>query len=157
MFDFLSLIKSKADFKLAKSSEVNDQVEIEKLFSIIYLLLLFLYTRLVYFLTQFWPFSLFWRNKNFHFENRFLSRALDKIEVCLKKMNKPFEIVCIDEDRDFYNFTGKFSKRGKFLTNEELEKQMLTLFNFDASQIFVRSAKQNLRRILIDKEALNED
>ncbi len=156
MFKTTTFVRSSNDFKLSGIVDVLEKDNLTKFFIVFFLISFFLYTKLIYLLTRFWPFSLFWRKKYFHYDNRFISKASNMIEETLKKVHKPFYVVGAGGDGHFYMILGRFIEKNKSFVNKKTEVLIKDLFGLSYGQVFVRTGKYRFREILLDRESLEK-
>ena len=154
MFKITTFLRSKDDFKLVGIIDRKQENEIVKLIAVISLILWFLYTKLIFFLTRYYPFSHYWKKKMFHYDNRFLYKATIMIEEAINKLKKPFYIVGAGGDNYFYTFWGRFTNKKKYLPNYKTEAIIKKKFGLDDGDVFVRMGKHKFREILLDRNLL---
>lgn len=115
----------------------------------------YLYQLFISFLTRYWPFSTLWLDKMAHYRNRHIKDIMFELERALKKANMPFTVYGVAGNDEFYMLLGKFSRRRTYLTNPKLERFIKKLFNMSDGEVYVRSTKYSVRRILIDRHVVN--
>lgn len=104
------------------------------------------------FLTRFWPFSLFWTDKMFHYRYRFYLKTLKIIEKEAERLKMQTSIVNTEEMANFICYHCKFSQN----TFDNLNKDQLPFLsaiekrlNFVPESIYLHDSKEPLTKLLL--------
>jgi hypothetical protein len=121
------------------------------LFEFARLLVFWVYVKAVYQLTRFWPFSLFWQNKTFHYDHRYLYEVVDNVEEYLEKNHFDFSVKECSENEYFFQIKGKFTKHKRAFGTEELEARVRKAFAKEHDSVFVRTDEPGVHTIMLSK------
>lgn len=103
------------------------------------------------FLTRYYPFSLLFRERIFHYDNRYYKFARKIIEDEMKKDKKPILIDEGDQDGYFYTLIGKFTKAKVIDPDENILHTIESKLRLPKNSIFIRRDDAKTIRFLIPK------
>ncbi len=101
------------------------------------------------FLTQYPPFSYFWKDRFFHYENNDIRESRKKINNIVKDFVRDFDIRIVDRDQYFLTIIGKFSYTNKKLRVKELQK--IITERLEKEDIFLRPLDKGFVKILVKR------
>lgn len=105
-------------------------------------------------ITKYFPFSLLYQDKLFHFQHRLLRKIIYKIEADLRKKKKPILFLTNSWDRYFLTINGQISKNTK-ITDKELKTGIMRSLKLEDTDIFVRRRSSKIISLLIARERIN--
>lgn len=114
-------------------------------------LMLFTYIGVLFFryLSRYYPFSLFFRNRLFHYQNRDLNQLLILVERASESIGTPFKVMRLDTDQYFYNFIGNFIKCRKKISFEKVLKSISSSLETSQNNLYIRFTNDGLHKIMI--------
>lgn len=121
-FLFRLEIVFKGEIKRDKNNEWIYHLFLIPIISLITLILLL--TKGFAYLTRYYPFSLFCRNKLFHYHNRYINKLLDIIDFYTIATGNQFEIIIGDQDNYFCYLIGVFKKKPEDSYIEDLKTKI---------------------------------
>ena len=109
------------------------------------------YADFMQYLTKYPPFSFFWKDRFFHFDNRDIRDSREKINEITKGLVQYFDVSGVERNQYFLTLYGKFSYRNKKIRvknareiiKEKLEKEDMTLYPY----------KKDFIKILVKRKA----
>lgn len=99
--------------KLFYTDEELKELSFKELWRLLDLYLILRFTPILTYLTRYPPFSFFWQDRFFHYENWDIRFSREKIEEVLFRFGYGIKIIYIDRDQYFLTLSGKFVRLGK--------------------------------------------
>lgn len=99
-----------------------------------------LFARLMYRLTRFWPFSLVFTDRPFHYRNRYITQGRNVIYKECRKAGFDTELLFAQGDQYFFVYSMSiFTKKRKLLPIlEKIKEPLAKVFDTDPNFIYVR-------------------
>ena len=105
-------------------------------------------------LTKYYPFSLLYQDKLFHYQHQSLRKIIYKIEADLRKKKEPILFLTNTWDRYFLTINGRLPKKTKF-TDDEIKIEIMRSLKFDDNDVFVRRNNSGIVSVLIARDRIN--
>lgn len=113
--------------------------------SVLYFVIMVLYLRFLTFATRYFPFSFLYKDKLFHYDNRFIRKWVDKIE----KVDPRVIVLNGDRSGHYYELEMEFRKKIINMDHELQTLEKLLQKKFNTQNIYVRKGEDEKGRILI--------
>lgn len=103
------------------------------------------------YLSRYYPFSLLFREKMFHYDNQHIKSLLTLIETPHNAKNKPFIVESVEKDRYFYTFYGRFKKHTGDEIQNAFKKHLAERLKTNPYDIYINKQDTGSIRIRIPK------
>lgn len=110
-----------------------------------------IFTKVMHFLTRFYPLSLCLRDRKYHYCNRHLVAMKIRLERAFRKFGSYIYVYFVEEDEFFYEFNTRLLNR-KQVRNEGFIRKIRKKLKLANPDIFIRENGPKEIQILVAKE-----
>lgn len=107
------------------------------------------YADFMRFLTQYPPFSFFWKDRFFHYENKDIRISREKIHNLIKDIAWGFEIRIVERDPYFLTLIGRFRYTNKKIQGKKVLEEIAG--KLEKEDIFLRPLNKGFVKILVKR------
>lgn len=112
--------------------------------------------KLLTFLTRFFPFSLFYRDRKFHYRFHTYVEYCERIEDSVRKLGKYIRVYSMDfEDAYYFTLNARVYHSLARVSNAKILETIKKDLRLDDTEVFIRDAGKE-KRILIAREVINK-